>query len=448
MDVTDVCGELVREGASIVYLMVDGAGEAPGQEMTESALQAAATPNLDGLTRASCCGLLDFAESSRLSGVGPGELTLFGYDPLRWRIGCGVLCALGIDFPLQAGDVAARVDFATLSGSGGGVDRNAAPISTDLNHRLCHRVRQGLDLDFAGEVFLETESEHRAVLVLRGCAQDEDLGDELPHGDPSSPGMAPVGMARCPEKRMQPARVVADFLRQANTALKNEKPGNGLLLEGLQRYRPIPGLNQRFGLNGLCISADPTYRGLARLVGMDVADAPARPDALFERFDQHVGDGHDFYFLHVKSPDSTAGDADFFRKVALIEEVDRVLPQLLMSKPDVLVVIADHFAPAATAPEKHHAVPVLLHARRARPDRVRHFDETACLKGSLSQRPGIHLLGLALAHAGRLRSPAPKLPDSLGCFGDESQMQLYAPAQDQCGAGLAAKRDLARIFLS
>jgi 2,3-bisphosphoglycerate-independent phosphoglycerate mutase len=403
MDTTDLWTELATPGGRIVYLVMDGLGGLPSPDTGRSALEMAESPNLDDLARDSSCGLIEIVGPGITPGSGPGHLALFGYEPLRWRIGRGVLSALGIDFPLQSGDLAARANFASLNDAGEITDRRAGRIPTDLNRRLCDKIKASVQLDFPGEYFFEPESEHRAVLVLRG----EGLSDDLPDTDPQQTGRPPVDMAPASDlnsdKAAQSARLVADFLRQAHAALADESPANGLLLRGFQRYERPPGLAERFGLNALCLAAYPMYRGLSRLLGMEVAPSPEGVDGLFDAIEQHWHDDFDFCFMHVKGTDSAGEDGDLARKAAVIEAVDEQLPRLLSLCPDVLVITGDHSTPASMAAHSWHPVPVLLHARHARRDEVVRFEETACLGGALGLRPGWHLMGLALAHAHRLK---------------------------------------------
>jgi 2,3-bisphosphoglycerate-independent phosphoglycerate mutase len=122
----------------------------------------------------------------------------------------------------------------------------------------------------------------------------------------------------------------------------------------------------------------------------------------FQALIRRYGGNHDFYFLHIKKTDSRGEDGDFDRKVEVIEEVDRLIPDLIDLEPDVLVVTADHSTPALLASHSWHPVPVMIRAGFARVDDVEGFHELACLNGALGLRPGIHLMGLALAEAGRL----------------------------------------------
>lgn len=399
-DISTIWEELVTDGGRIVLLVMDGGAGLPHPSTGETALQTANTPNLDALAQAGANGMLELVGPGITPGSGPGHLALFGYDPLRFRLGRGVLSALGIDFPLQEGDVAARVNFATFDINGKVKDRRAGRIATGLNQRLCRMVMDDLDLDFDGEIFLETESEHRAVLVLRG----RDLSDDLPDSDPQRVGVPPLEVeARSPEAE-RTAGVVRAFLHQANALLDGEEPANGLLLRGFQRYAPIPSLQQRFGLRGLCLAGYPMYRGLSRLLGMAVTheheQLPGQIDILRRRYGQ---DDRNFFFLHVKATDKAGEDGAHEEKIHAIEMVDAQLPRIMEMQPDVLAITADHSTPAIMAAHSWHPVPIVLHSPYVRRDGVGFFNEIDCARGSLGLRPGVHLMGLALANAGRLK---------------------------------------------
>ncbi|MHB1214051.1 MAG: 2,3-bisphosphoglycerate-independent phosphoglycerate mutase [Thiobacillus sp.] len=397
-DLSSVWEELVRDGGRIVYLVLDGAGGLRDRTTGKTALEMARTPNLDRIMRQSACGLLELVGPGITPGSGPGHLALFGYDPLHYRLGRGVLSALGIDFDLREGDVAARVNFATVDDAGRITDRRAGRLSSETNRRLCDQLRKAVQLDFDGTWFLETVAEHRAVLVLRG----KGVADEIRDTDPQATGVPP----RAPQARTDAAQPTAElvraFVNQAHDVLADEAPANAVLLRGFQRHAPLPSLQERFGLRGLCVAQYPMYRGLSRLLGFEVADAPHSLDASFDLLARRYGEGHDFCFLHVKGTDRCGEDGDFQGKVAVIEDTDRRLSDLLDLQPDVLVVTADHSTPAAMAAHSWHPVPVLIHAASARADGISHFDEYACRGGGLGLRPGLHLMGLALAHAGRL----------------------------------------------
>ena len=400
MDITTIWEDLVWErGGKIIYLVLDGLGGIPHPDTGCTELQAARTPNFDALAKQSSCGLLEIVGPGITPGSGPGHLTLFGYDPIKFRVGRGVLSALGIDFDLQPGDVAARVNFATVDQSGMVKDRRAGRIETDLNRQLTKKIRDQVRLDFEGTFFFETVSEHRAVLVLRG----EGLSGELQDTDPQGTGIPPNEPKARDDKAEKTAQLIQSFLGQVKDVLADEAPANMVLLRGFERYEPLPSLKDRFALNGVCVADYPMYRGVSRLIGMDVVSPPGGLEQRFEKLASNYGNDYDFYFIHVKKTDSLGEDADFDSKVAKLEKVDQLLPQLTDLNPDVLVVTADHSTPAVMGRHSWHPVPVMLKAKYARVDDVDRFDDYACAKGILGLRPGTHLMGLALANAGRMQ---------------------------------------------
>jgi 2,3-bisphosphoglycerate-independent phosphoglycerate mutase len=379
---------------------MDGVGGLSHAKGAGTELQTAATPNLDRLAEASACGLLEMVGPGITPGSGPGHLALFGYDPLNTTIGRGILSALGIGFELQAGDVAARVNFATADEKGRITDRRAGRIDTETNRRLCGKIREEVQPDFEGEWFFETVSEHRAVLILRG----NDLGGHLTDTDPQRTKVPFREPKALDETSEQTKRVVRSLVQQVRQILCDEERANMILLRGFDSYAPLPSLERLFGLKGLCIAGYPMYKGISRLLGMEVKPPEGDDfDASFSVLEKVFGKAYDFYFLHIKETDSSGEDGDFDRKVNALEELDKLVPRVTNVGPDVLVVTGDHSTPAVMGTHSWHSVPVMIHSKYTRVDQVKSFDEDACLQGSLGLRPAVHLMGLALAHAGRLR---------------------------------------------
>lgn len=382
----------------IIYLVIDGVGGLAVPERGQSELQAARLPNLDDLAARSATGLLEIVGPGITPGSGPGHLSLFGYDPLEHTIGRGVLEALGAGFPLQPADVPARANFVTLDDQGNIVDRRAGRISTETNAQLCARIRENLHLDFDVEVFFQTVKEHRALLVLRG----EGLSGHVADTDPQETGVPPLEPQATSPAGEYTATIVRAFVKQVREILVDEYPANMIVLRGFDRYESFPSITERFKLRGLSIADYPMYRGVSRLIGMDLYPVVRDMAGRFDALEAEYGDKYDFYFLHVKQADARGEDGDFDAKVRVLEEIDALVPRLTALEPDVLVVTGDHSTPCALRAHSWHPVPVILHSRYARVDDVDRFDEYACARGSLGVRPGVHLMGLALAHAGRL----------------------------------------------
>jgi len=384
------------EGGKIIYLILDGLGGLRMDNGEGTELQVARTPNLDRLASQSVCGLLDPIWPGITPGSGPAHLALFGYDPLKFAVGRGVLAALGIDFQLTGRDVAARVNFCTLDKEGKVLDRRAGRIPTEENSRLCAKLRENIKLPT--EFFIEPVKEHRAVLILRGEGLEGDLVDT----DPQREGLPPIEPRSLFSESKETARLVVDFLNQAKDILADELQANMLLLRGFARYDPLPTMEERYKLHSLAIANYPMYRGLARLVGMDVwpevGDLQDEFKLLSQNFPQY-----DFFYLHVKKTDSFGEDGNFSAKVKVIEEVDSLLPQVLELKPEVVVVTADHSTPSKLKSHSWHPVPLLLYSPNCRVDEVEKFDEISCIQGGLGRLPSVALITLALAHARRLK---------------------------------------------
>jgi 2,3-bisphosphoglycerate-independent phosphoglycerate mutase len=397
MDTSTIKGLLQPADTKIVLLVMDGLGGLPRGLGHGTELETARTPNLDDLAKNSICGLHQPVGSGVTPGSGPAHLALFGYDPLTYQVGRGVLAALGINFDLKPGDVAARGNFCTVDENGRVTDRRAGRIATDRNKELCAKLEQ-IELDDV-KVFVETVKEYRFLLVLRG----DGLNGQINDTDPQAVGAHPLkAEARAPEARKTADRIGA-FVSAAKEKLANEQPANMVLMRGFSQRPQWPQMHEIFGLRAAAIAGYPMYRGVGRLIGMEVLETGGSLPEELQTLEQRWND-FDFFYVHVKKIDSAGEDGDFDRKVALIEEVDKQLPRVLELGPDVLLVTGDHSTPAVLESHSWHPVPVMLHSRYCRPDPVERFGESDCLTGGLGPRlPATHLVPLALANARRLQ---------------------------------------------
>ncbi|RMF57339.1 MAG: 2,3-bisphosphoglycerate-independent phosphoglycerate mutase, partial [Calditrichaeota bacterium] len=391
--------ELITPNDSkIIYLIMDGLGGLPLTPDGKTELETARTPNLDRYAQEGITGLLDPMSPGITVGSGAGHLALFGYDPSEYIIGRGVLSALGIGFDLTFRDVAARVNFCTVDNEGKVVDRRAGRIPTELNKVLCQKIRDNVKLDDGIEFFIETESEHRALLVLRG----DGLAGHINDTDPQQVGVPPLEPHGEDEASQRTVKYVNQFLSQVKEILKDEHPANMVLLRGFAKYNPLPTMEERYGLKTCAIAQYPMYRGLARLVGMEVLPRPETYEAMWQQLTENY-QKYDFFFIHFKKTDSTGEDGDFSKKVSVIEQIDAWVGQLKSLHPNVVVVTGDHSTPSKLREHSWHPVPVLLWADTVRPDRVSRFGERECLQGEIGRMLTKHLIILALAHAQRLK---------------------------------------------
>ncbi len=395
MHIHQLVAELREANESkIVLLVADGLGGLPLQPGGKTELETARTPHLDACARDGVCGLSLPVLPGITPGSGPGHLGLFGYDPLEYRIGRGILEALGINFHVGAKDVAIRGNFITLE-NGVIKDRRAGRPTTERCKAMVEKIRQ---VKIPGvEVFVEPVKEHRFVVVFRG----DGLGDRVNDTDPQAVSVPPLKAEGADEPSRKTATIANDFVTQVDRILKDDAPTNGCTLRGFARYPKIATMKDIYGLRAAAIAVYPMYRGLARLVGMDVLDAGDTIDTQIARL-KAVWSQYDFFFLHFKYTDSTGEDGNFPKKVEMIEKLDAAIPGILELKPDVFIVTGDHSTPSKMKSHSWHPVPTLLRAAIARTDATKEFNESECLRGGLGQFQAKHLMLLAMAHAHRL----------------------------------------------
>jgi 2,3-bisphosphoglycerate-independent phosphoglycerate mutase len=353
MDMHDLTRKLqLQNDSKIVLLVADGLGGLPLTLGGKTELETAQTPNLDALTKTGVLGLSTPVLPGITPGSGPGHLGLFGYDPLQYQIGRGVLEGLGIDFDLGPNDVAIRGNFCTLDDAGKITDRRAGRIASEIGAKLCEKLDK---ITIPGvEVFVRPVKEYRLVVVFRGPGLEGNVEDT----DPQKTGVPPLDPVARDAGSQKTAEVAKEFLRQAREVLKNDHPANFFTMRGIDRKPPIPSFKEVYGLRAAAIAVYPMYRGLARLVSMDVLDAGQTLEDQCARLEK-VWNDYDFFFLHYKYTDSTGEDGNFPEKVKKIEQLDAALPRITALKPTVLIVTGDHSTPSKMKSHSWHPVPVL-----------------------------------------------------------------------------------------
>jgi 2,3-bisphosphoglycerate-independent phosphoglycerate mutase len=397
----DAYGDLIsslaiKNDKRIVLLVMDGLGDCDNAGKG-TALQLAKKPNLDALAARSATGLLVPVATAITPGSGPGHLGLFGYDPLVYQVGRGVLSALGVEFPLEGTDVAARLNFCTLDKAGNVTDRRAGRIPDEENRRILVKLKAKLKLAPKVELFLLTEAEHRAVLVLRGENLDDNIGDT----DPQITGVPPLSCRRPPHNTSPTAIIVDDLLEQIKAILADEPKANMILGRGFAKSPSWPTMAQRYKVNPAAVAGYPMYRGVARLLGMPVVARPTTAADVCAEAAKASKD-HTFVFAHFKYTDKTGEDGDLAGKVKRIEEMDAAIGTLLAAKPDVLMITGDHSTPPSMKSHSWHPVPVLMAAEHLRGGDGKPFDEFHCRSGQIGTIPAKELMPLAMAHAGKL----------------------------------------------
>jgi 2,3-bisphosphoglycerate-independent phosphoglycerate mutase len=401
MHMQELIKPLIQKNESkIVMIVLDGIGGLPDAS-GRTELETADTPNLDALARGSACGLHIPVAYGITPGSGPGHLGIFGYDPINYQIGRGILEALGLGMEVRRSDVAVRCNYATIK-DGIITDRRAGRIATDKSRKLTEKLQKMLGRIDEAELIFAPGMEHRFAVLMRFPEPLEPDAAMISDTDPQKEGKIPVYPSARSKNSERVSRIAEKMINMAHEILNDEQNANYILTRGFSSMPHIPNFDEAFGLNALAIATYPMYRGLARLVGMETPSIEGSVEDEIEFLRQRYNE-HDFFFLHVKKVDSYGEDGNFEGKAARIEEFDRLLPQILDLKPDVLIITGDHSTPAMMKGHSWHPVPLLIRSPYVLGGISNTFSERECVKGELSILPAFNIMPLALANAGRLK---------------------------------------------
>jgi 2,3-bisphosphoglycerate-independent phosphoglycerate mutase len=389
-----------KNESKIVMIVLDGIGGLPNAS-GRTELETADTPNLDALARGSACGLHIPVAYGITPGSGPGHLGIFGYDPINYQIGRGILEALGLGMEVRRSDVAVRCNYATIK-DGIITDRRAGRIATDKSRKLTEKLQKMLGRIDEAELIFAPGMEHRFAVLMRFPEPLDPDAAMINDTDPQKEGKIPVYPSARSKNSERVSRIAEKMINMAHEILIDEQKANYILTRGFSSMPHIPNFDEAFGLNALAIATYPMYRGLARLVGMETPSIEGSVEDEIEFLRQRYNE-HDFFFLHVKKVDSYGEDGNFEGKAARIGEFDKLLPRILDLKPDVLIITGDHSTPAIMKGHSWHPVPVLIKSPYVLGGISNTFSERECVKGELGILPAFNIMPLALANAGRLK---------------------------------------------
>lgn len=401
----ELISKLVQKNSSKIVLCVcDGLGGLPVDGKTE--LETASTPNLDRLCSDASIGLHVPVARGVTPGSGAAHLALFGYDPVENEIGRGVLEALGLGVDLGPSDVAVRANFATVRYEGEVpvvTDRRAGRIDTAENRRIISKISSKIEEIDGVKTSFYSGLEHRFVVVFsfpEPVRPDDTLVCDT---DPQAEGRSPLAPEGRNERSGKTAGVVAELISRACAEIRDEPAANYILFRGVSARPAIPTFDEAYGLRAGCIAAYPMYRGVSKLLGMEVLEVPG--DSISDEIDALVVnfDDYDFFYLHVKKTDSYGEDGNFLGKVGVIEEFDSLVPRITDLGPEVFAVTGDHSTPATMKSHSWHSVPLMIGSEYCRGSGVEGFSESRCAAGDLGIINATEIMPLLLAHAAKLR---------------------------------------------
>ena len=416
---------------SLLYVCLDGLGDDPNPVLDgRTPLEAAATPNLDGLAARGRTGTVITVGPGIAPESDIGVFGILGYDPSEEHPGRGVLEALGIGMDVRDGDLAYRINFASGAWPEIADRRVGRNLTSDEAHALADEVNQHLRLP--GATFeLRATIEHRGALVIR--ADDGPLSADVSNTDPAYRreghlGVAletfdPVVVRAEPLHGSDGARRAADLTNafvEGAAAVLTESPVNAtrradgklpadliLTRDGGDHLPALQPIRDRFGWGWGCFVEMPVERGISIALGMKGVDAPRLDPVGFgpaaeEAYATWAGlaadalDSYQALYVHIKGPDVPAHDGRAEDKRDVIAAIDRaffgeLLPGL-NERRTIVGVLADHATSCVRKAHTADPVPLLLSGAGLTPDATTSYGEHACADGSLGELRGIDVL--------------------------------------------------------
>jgi len=395
----------------ILFIVIDGLGDDPISELgNQTPLEAANTPNLDWLAQNGICGNLQQVYVGDSPDSDETHFALFGYDPNQYLVGRGVFEALGINFKLKANDVALRANLGTVNENLIVLDRRAGRISGRETERLIKKLN---NIKINGIKFItRLVFGHRFVLIMRGKALSDKISDSDSHKT-GVPLQEIVSTEANNINAQNTACVLKKFLEKAHEILEKENlnverknkgllPANYVLLRGAGYFKEVESFKGKYGLRACCVSNGAVYRGLAKFLGMDIANEKGGDPFSLEYLEnkmkaaQKAIKKYDFVFCHIKGTDTLAEDGNYRGKKEFIEKIDASIWPILKLKDTLIVVTADHSTSSVLRRHSAENVPILIYGSDKNGNGIRKFSEKFCREGSAGMVSQLDLMNKIL----------------------------------------------------
>ena len=399
-----------------LFVILDGVGDHVIKELgNKTPLEAAKKPNLDRLAKDGENGMLYSVDIGVTPGSDTAHLSIFGYDPYKYYPGRGVFEALGAGIDLKEGDLAFRVNVATVDDNGIIIDRRAGRNSYGIEELF--KELDGIEIDGV-KVILKHTVEHRGVLVLRG----EDLSKEITDGDPHKVGVKVEEIQPLKDSAKRTAEILNKLLKKFYKIAKDHKinkerrekgllPANYILIRGAGMLdRKVIPFSEKYKIKACFIAGAAMYKGVAKYVGMDVIEVPGATGdihtSLISKAEAAISnrDIYDLVLVHIKATDSLSHDRKPREKKKFIERIDEQFFLRVKDEFDVIIVTGDHTTSSIFGEHTADPVPLLIYSSIAqRKDSVKNFTERKSYKGVLGYIKGQYLMNIILNKINKLR---------------------------------------------
>ncbi len=420
----------------ILYVVLDGLGDLPIKELNDKTpLEAALTPNMDRLAQKGKTGVVYPVGKGIAPESDVAVISLLGYDAHKYYTGRGPLEAFAEGIKIVDGNLALRVNFATVDTDGTTIkDRRVGRnLTTEEATLLAKEINSKVTLSGGTFEFKNTIG-HRGVLVIRGM--HSKLSGWVNNTDPAYDREGVFGIAK--EKfenkvaqscampgyeNLAEAKDGANLLNEftikshkvLNESAINKKrvsegkfPANIILSRDagdcIPKFPPIGALfnNMKFG----SFVQMPVEKGIALLTNIEIIDIPASSGHLdvdypiWSKMAIESLKKYDSIYVHIKGPDEPAHDGDFKAKKNIIEFIDKfffgsLLPNVNLN--DLIICItADHSTPCKMKSHSADPVPLLVSGGNIKPDGTLSFSEKAAKLGSIGEIIGQDIMPLLI----------------------------------------------------
>lgn len=343
------------------YIVVvgDGMADYPLKELGDrTPLEAARTPSMDFIAQHGRLGRIKTIPENASPGSDVANITIFGYDPIKYYTGRGALEAANLGVELEDGDIAFRCNLITAMNDVL-VDYSAGHVSSKEGAILMKFINERLGNERFK--FYPGVSYRNLMLVKNGkqehleevkCRPPHDItGQGIPKNLPQGEG------AEILIKLMEDSRRILERheINLVRLDLK-ENPANMIWLWGQGEKPSFPKFKDKYGLTGSVISAVDLIKGLGGILGLDVIDVPGATGYYDTNYEGKAAaalkslEKHDFVFVHIEAPDEAGHNGDLREKITAIERIDqlivaRMLDEYKRKKNFRILVLPDHATP-------------------------------------------------------------------------------------------------------
>jgi 2,3-bisphosphoglycerate-independent phosphoglycerate mutase len=390
-----------------LILVGDGMGDEPQKELDgKTPLEEAQTPHMDQLASRGILGLTETIEPHQEPGSDVANMAILGYDPDRFHTGRAPLEAASMGVNLLAGEVAFRCNLVTVEINAEGelilADYSAGHISTENGRVLIEALQKSLGNEW---FHFYPGVSYRHLLVWRDGRSDLTI---TPPHDVTGEPVAEYWQAynEVPDLRslMESAReVLGEEDLNRKLVAEGKRAANAIWLWGQGIAPVMPSLRERFGIQGVVISAVDLLKGLGICSGLEPLSVPGATGYLDTNYKGKVVaaldalQDRDFVYLHVEAPDEASHEGDLGLKIEAIEAFDaNVVGPIIEACSNLLdlriMVITDHLTPIRTRTHAKGLVPFAVCDFPAGPViRERGFSERSAAGTGLVIKPG-HML--------------------------------------------------------